>query len=88
MLDFSDIHMQIAGAIVSVKTDQSEHFSLTGSLVFNKTCTASLDRILFIERMNNIEDNRSTLYKAAFCSDSLLAARGQIKVIPGNLTWS
>ena len=36
--------------------------------------------------MNKIEDNRSTLYKIAFSTDSLLAAYGQIKSKPGSLT--
>jgi hypothetical protein len=74
------------GTVVPVKIDKSEHSSLTGNLVFDKTCLVSLDTILFIERMNKIEDNRSILYKAAFSTDSLLAAYGQIKSKPGNLT--
>lgn len=36
--------------------------------------------------MNKIEDMRSTLYKAAFSTDSLLLAYGQIKSRFGNLT--
>jgi len=76
-----------SGALVPVMVDKSEHSnSLTGSLIFDKTCSVSLDTILFIERMNKIEDNRSTLYKAAFSTDSLLAAYGQIKSKPGNNT--
>jgi len=66
------------GALVPVKTNKSEHSSLTGnSLVCDKSCSVSLDTILFIERMNKIEDNRLTLYKIAFSTDSLLAACDQ-----------
>jgi hypothetical protein len=36
--------------------------------------------------MNRIEDNKSTLYKVAFSTDSLLAAYSQIKSKSGNLT--
>jgi hypothetical protein len=43
-----------AGALVPAKTSKSEHSSLTGNLVFGKTCAVSLDTILFIERMNKI----------------------------------
>jgi hypothetical protein len=75
-----------AGALVPVKTDKSEHSSITSNLTFNKTCEVSLATILFIERMNRIEDNRSTLYKVAFSTDSLLAAYSQIKSKSGNLT--
>jgi hypothetical protein len=48
------------GALVPVKTNKSEHSNVTSSLVFDKTFTASLDTMLFIERMNKIKDNRST----------------------------
>jgi hypothetical protein len=75
-----------AGALVPVETDKSEHSSLTDSLVFDKTCTVSLDTILFIERMHKIEDNRSTLYRAAFSADSLLVAYSQIKSKLENFT--
>jgi len=75
-----------AGALVPVKTDKSEHTNLTSNLSFDKTCKVSLETILFIEKMNKIEDNRSTLYKVAFSTDSLLIAYGQIKSKPGNLT--
>jgi hypothetical protein len=61
-----------AGALVSVKAYKSERSSLTDCLVFDKTCTASLDTILFIERTNKIEDNRPTLYKTAFSTNSPL----------------
>lgn len=73
-------------ALVLVQTNKSEHSSLTSSLVFDKACQVSLNTILFIERMNKIEDNRSFLYKTAFSSDSLLVAYHQIKSKPGNLT--
>ena len=82
--DFST-KMSQSGVLVPVKIDKSEHLSLTG-LVFDKFCSVSLDTILFIEKMNKIEDNRSTLYKVAFSTDSLLAAYDQIKSKPGNLT--
>ena len=36
--------------------------------------------------MNQIKDNRSTLYKSAFSTESLLVAYDQIKSKPGNLT--
>lgn len=75
-----------AGVLVDVKTDKSEHSSLTSNIIFNKTCEVSLDTILFIERMNKIEDDRSTLYKVVFSRDSLLVAYGQIKSKPGNVT--
>lgn len=75
-----------AGALVPVKTHKSEPFSLTGSLVFEKTRTVSLDTILFIERMNRIEDNKLIVYKVAFSMDSLLVAYGQIKSKLVNLT--
>jgi len=71
---------------VLLKTNKSEHSSLASNLVLNKTCEVSLDTILFIERMNNIEDNRSILYEMAFSTDSLLVAYDQIKSKPGNLT--
>jgi hypothetical protein len=74
------------GALVPGKTDKSEHPSLTSNSTFNKTCEVSLDAILFIERMNKIEDHRSTLYKVAFSTDSLLVAYNQIKSKLGNLT--
>jgi hypothetical protein len=74
------------GPLVPVKIDKNEHSSVTGSLVFDKTCSVSLDTILFILSINKIEDNRSTLYKVAFSTDSLLVAYGQIKSKPGNLT--
>jgi len=73
-------------ALVLVKTNESEHSSLASNLILNKTCEVSLDTILFIERMNKIEDNRSILYKMAFSTDSLLVAYDQIKSKPGNLT--
>jgi hypothetical protein len=73
-------------ALVLVQTNKSEHSSLTSSLVFDKACQVSLNTILFIERMNKIEDNRSFLYKIAFSTDSLLIAYDQIKSKPGNLT--
>jgi hypothetical protein len=73
-------------ALVLVQTNKSEHSSLTSSLVFDKACQVSLNTILFIERMNKIEDNRSFLYKNAFSTDSLLVAYGQIKSKLGNLT--
>lgn len=72
--------------LVLVQDNKSEHFNLTSDLIFDKTCQVSLDTILFIERMNKIEDNRSFLYKTAFSTDSLLAAYGQIKYNPENLT--
>jgi hypothetical protein len=43
-----------AGVLVPLKTDKSEHSSLTGSLIFDKTCIVPHDTILFIERMNRI----------------------------------
>lgn len=52
----------------------------------DKACQVSLDTVLFIEKMNKIEDNRSFLYKTAFSTDSLLVAYDQIKSKPGNLT--
>jgi len=79
-------NIQQAGALVPVKTDKSEHSSFTSNITFNKTCEVSLDTILFIERMNKIEDNRSILYKSAFSTESLLVAYDQIKSKPGNLT--
>ena len=72
-------------ALAPVQTDISEYSSSTG-LVFDKTCQVSLDTILFIERMNKIENNRSFLYKTAFSTDGLLVAYDQIKSNPGNLT--
>jgi hypothetical protein len=36
--------------------------------------------------MHKIDDNRPTLYKAAFSTGSLLVAYGKIKSKPGNLT--
>ena len=83
--DFST-NISQASALMPVKVDKSEHSSLTGSLVFDKSRLVSLDTILFIEKMNKIEDNRSTLYKVAFSTDSLLVAYDQIKSKPGNLT--
>jgi hypothetical protein len=73
-------------ALVPVQTNKSEHSSFTSSLAYDKACQASLKTILFIERMNRIEDNRSFLYKIAFSSDSLLVAYDQIKSKSGNLT--
>jgi hypothetical protein len=73
-------------ALALVKTNKSGHSSLTSSLVSDKTCQVSLDTILFIERMNRIEDNRSNLYKTAFSTGSLLVAYDQIKSRPGNMT--
>ena len=73
------------GALVPVK-NKSEHFNQTSSLLFNKTSQVSLDTILFIEKMNKIEEIRSTLYRAAFSTDSLLSAYDQIKSRSGNLT--
>ena len=73
-------------ALVLVQTNKSEHSSLTSSLVFDKACQVSLNTILFIERMNKIEDNRSFLYKTAFSSDRLLVLHNRIKSKPGNLT--
>ena len=75
-----------AGALVPVKSNKNEHFSVTGNITSNKACEVSLDTILFIERMNKIEDNRLILYKIAFSTDSLLVAYNQIKSRPGNLT--
>jgi hypothetical protein len=75
-----------AGALVPVKSDKNEYSSVTSNLTFNKTCEVSLDTILFIEKMNKIEDNRLILYKTAFSTDSLLVAYNQIKSRPGNLT--
>ena len=65
-------------ALVLVQTNKSEHSNLTSSLVFDKACQVSLNTILFIERMNKIEDNRSFLYKTAFSSDRLLVAHDPI----------
>ena len=79
--DFST-NISQASALMPVKVDKSEHSSLTGSLVFDKSRLVSLDTILFIEKMNKIEDNRSTLYKVAFSTDSLLVAYDQIKSKP------
>ena len=73
-------------ALVLVQTNKSEHSSLTSSLALDKACQVSLNTILFIERMNKIEDNRSFLYKTAFSTDSLLVAYDQIKSKSGNLT--
>jgi hypothetical protein len=73
-------------AFVPVQINKSEHYSVTSGLVFDKTCQVSLDTILFIEKMNKIEDIRSFLYKTAFSTDSLLIAYDQIKSKPGNLT--
>ena len=74
------------GTLVPVKTNKSEHYSSTSNLMYNQTCEVSLDTVLFIERMNKIEDQRSTLYKVAFSTDSLLVAYELIKSKPGNLT--
>jgi retron-type reverse transcriptase len=74
------------GALVPIKINKSEHYNPRNNLTFNETCEVSLDTILFIERMNKIEDNRSTLYKIAFSTNSLLVAYDQIKSKPGNLT--
>jgi len=73
-------------ALVLVETDKSERYNLTNNSISKDTCEVSLDTILFIERMNKIEDNRSFLYKVAFSKDSLLVAYDQIKSKPGNLT--
>jgi retron-type reverse transcriptase len=78
--------IQQTSALVLVKTNESEHSSLASNLVLNKTCEVSLDTILFIERMNKIEDNKSILYQMAFSKDSLLVAYDQIKSKSGNLT--
>jgi retron-type reverse transcriptase len=72
-------------ALVLFKTDKSEHSSLTNNLIFDKTYQVSLDTILFIEKMNKIEDNKSTLYKVAFSINSLLIAYDQIKFRPRNM---
>jgi hypothetical protein len=74
------------GAFVPVRNNKSEQFNLTSNLRLDKTCEVSLNTILFIERMNKIEDNRSALYRVAFSTDSLLAAYDKIKSKSGNLT--
>ena len=66
-------------AFVLVQTNKSEHSSVTSSLAFDKACQVSLNTILFIERMNKIEDNKSFLYRIAFSPDSLLVVYDQIK---------
>jgi retron-type reverse transcriptase len=71
---------------VPVKTNKSEDSNLASNLTFNKTCEVSLEIILFIEKMNKIEDTRSVLDKMAFSNDSLLVAYDLIKSKPGNLT--
>jgi hypothetical protein len=74
--------MSQAGAFLLVKISKSEHSNLTGSLVFDKTCTASLDTILFITKMDKIGENRSILYKDALSTDSLLVTYDHIKFKP------
>jgi hypothetical protein len=78
---FSTIIPQ-TGALVPVTTNKSAH----SNLAFKNRYEVSLDTILFIEKMNEIEDIRSTLYRAAFSTDSLLLAYDQIKSRSGNLT--
>lgn len=69
-----------------VKTNKNEHFSLASNLPFNKTFEVSLNSILFIERMNKIEDIRSVLYKMAFSTNSPLVAYDPTESKPSNLT--
>ena len=61
-------------ALVHVKFHQSEYYNLTSNIIPNNTCEVSLDTILFIKRMNKIEDHKLTLYKIAFSTNSLLIA--------------
>jgi hypothetical protein len=53
---------------------------------FKETCKVSLSTILFIEKMNKIEDIKSSLYKTAFSINSLLVAYYQIRSKFSNIT--
>lgn len=59
---------------------------MLSSLVLDKTCQVLVDTILFIERINKIEDKRSTLHKAVFSMVSLLVAYGYVKSRSSNMT--
>ena len=69
-----------------VKNDKSEYCNQISSLILKKTYEVSLNTVLFIEKMNKIEDNKLSLYKAAFSIDNLLVAYGQIKFKLENVT--
>lgn len=68
-----------------VKTNESEYYSLASNLVFNKMCEVSLDKILFIERINKIKETKSVLYLKSFSIDSWLIVSDQIEFKPDNL---
>jgi hypothetical protein len=70
---------------VLVKTNESEYYSLASNLVFNKMCEVSLDKILFIERINKIKETKSVLYLKSFSIDSWLIVSDQIEFKPDNL---
>lgn len=73
-------------ALMPAQMNGGRDSSLISSLVFDKAFQVSFNTILFIERMNKIEDNRSSLYKTAFSTDSLLIAYDQIKSKFENVT--
>jgi hypothetical protein len=70
---------------VLVKTNESEYYSLASNLVFNKMCEVSLDKILFIERINKIKETKSVLYLKSFSIDSWLIVSDQIEFKLDNL---
>lgn len=71
-------------AMVNYK--KNDHHIPTIVSYFKKTCKVSLNTILFIEKMNKIEDIKSSLYKTAFSVNSLLVAYYQIKSKFSNIT--
>jgi hypothetical protein len=69
-----------------IKCNINEHFNKTSFSNFDSTCQVSLNTILFLEKMNKIENVRCSLFKTAFSINSLLAAYDQIKFKSRNLT--
>lgn len=73
-------------SLIHVNSHKNEYYNLLNYIIPNKNCEVSLDTVLFIKRMNKIEDHRSSLYKVAFSTNNLLTAYYQIKSKAGDFT--
>lgn len=80
LYSFSTIMPQITiFVLIKNKKSDSENLISNFNLNDNKTCKVSLNTVLFIEKMNKTEINKSSLYKSAFSVSNLLVSYGQIK---------
>ena len=74
---------------IIAKTYKNDNYYSKNKTILNKDCEIWLNTVLFLEKMNKIEDNKAILYKIAFSTSNLLLAYNQerktIKKV--NLKW-